>query len=383
MNKRLSITVAITALLLTSCNKPTGSNAISSTLNSSLSYGFTLKELGNNVDFHTELQAKYIAQEDYSTTMGIASGSTAKEYPLPIELSWEENIFSDELKDLVTFTVKLYEGSSTTPFKTYTTKERKVDVYNLKVNTSYSYDVFALYGDVAFQSEKSSFKTTEKGPRNLYVENVMNIRDLGGNGIKQGLIYRSGRFNESDGTTKITENTIDTMINDLGVKTELDLRRPDEQGEITASPLGDSVQYVHLPMYYGGENVLTYADERNGVQYDNPARIKEFFDLLANANNYPVDFHCAIGKDRTGCMAYLIEALCGVSEENIYRDYLFSNFAKISGMCDVKDIDDRYGATIKAYEGDSLQNKVYHYLNEVIGVSETNLKAIQDILIEK
>lgn len=384
MNKRLSI-VSIVALLVVGCNKPANNGSGESiSSNSNFPYGFSLKDLGDNVDFHTELQAKYIASEDYLTTMGIASGSTAKEYPLPIEISWETiNIFSDEIINQVTYTLKLYEGNSNIPFKTYETSGNKIDVYNLKVNTNYSYDVLARYSDCAFQSEKSAFKTTEKGPRNLYVENVMNIRDLGGNGIKQGLIYRSGRFNESDGTTKITEETINVMINDLGVKTELDLRRPDEQGGITASPLGESVKYVHLPMYYGGENVLTYADERNGVIYDNPARIKEFFNLLADKNNYPVDFHCAIGKDRTGCMAYLIEALCGVSEEYIYRDYLFSNFAKISGMCDVKDIDDRYGDTINKQEGTSLQNKVYRYLNEVIGVSEENLKAIQDILIEK
>ena len=136
-------------------------------------------------------------------------------------------------------------------------------------------------------------------------------------------------------------------------------------------------------MYYGGENVLTYVGERNSFLYDNPARIKEFFELLSDRNNYPIDFHCAIGKDRTGCMAYLIEALCGMKEEYLYRDYLFSNFAKISGICKTDDIDDRYGATLKAYEGETLQEKTYKYLNEVIGVESEKLDAIKDILIDK
>jgi hypothetical protein len=62
---------------------------------------------------------------------------------------------------------------------------------------------------------------------------------------------------------------------------------------------------------------------------------------------------------------------------------LFSNFAKISGICKTEDIDDRYGATLKAYEGETLQEKTYNYLNKVIGVSTEKLDAIKDILIDK
>ena len=52
-------------------------------------------------------------------------------------------------------------------------------------------------------------------------------------------------------------------------------------------------------------------------------------------------------------------------------------------MCEVSDIDNKYGATIKEYSGASLQEKTYNYLNQVIGVSEANLKSIQSILIDK
>lgn len=348
------------------------------------SYSFELANLGDNVSFHTELQAKYITSDDYLTTMGIASGSTSKEYPLPIRLSFTGR--PDNNKAAKNYIIDVYEGNNKQ--ETIISKECDdnggLDVYNLKINTNYSYQVTAAYSSgKAFHSEESHFKTTDKGPRNLFVNNVMNIRDLGGHGIKQGLIYRSGRFNENDGTTKIDEETILVMTKDLGVKTEIDLRRDDETGVITSSPLGESVSYIHLPMYYGGENVLTHVGEHSGVSYDNPAQIKVFFETLADEKNYPIDFHCAIGKDRTGCMAYLVEALCGMEEEYLYRDYLFSNFAKISGMCEVSDIDNKYGATIKQYSGTSLQEKTYNYLNQVIGVSEANLKSIQSILIDK
>ena len=346
-------------------------------------YNFELTDLGQNVEFHTELQLKYINSEDYTTTMGIASGSTSKEDPLPVTISFSG--LANNKKEAKEYIVRVYEDNNETPYIEETINNAtSLDVYNLKLNTNYSYDISAVYNtSVTFTSEKSSFKTTDKGPRNLLVNNVMNIRDLGGHGIKQGLIYRSGRFNEDDGTTNIDESTIDVMTKQLGVKTEIDLRRSNENGGITTSPLGNNVSYHHLPMYYGGENVLTYAGERSDGTYDNPAQIKVFFELLADSNNYPIDFHCAIGKDRTGCMAYLIEALCGMDEEYLYRDYLFSNFAKISGMCEISDIDDRYGDTLKSYNGTSLQEKTYNYLKDVIGVSEANLRSIQNILTDK
>ena len=346
------------------------------------SFSFELDNLGENVDFHTELQAKYIASDNYLTTEGIASGSSSKENPLPIRLTFKAKPSNNKVPDNFYFDV-YEEGKAEAIISKECDEQDGLDLYNLKLNTTYSYTVTAYYkSGLTFTSQPSSFKTTAKGPRNLLVNNVMNMRDLGGNGIKQGLIYRSGRFNEDDGTTKIDETTISVVTKDLGIKTEIDLRRDDETGGITASPLGNKVSYHHLPMYYGGQNVLTHVGEHSGVNYDNPAQIKVFFDLLADQNNYPIDFHCAIGKDRTGCMAYLIGALCGVNEEYLYRDYLFSNFAKISGMCEVKDIDDRYGATIKEYEGNSLQEKTINYLNKVVGVSLDNLNNIKSILAE-
>ncbi len=365
MKYRLLCSLSLIGLLLCACNK-----------NKATSIEVTGPS--GEIDFHSEIQNRYINAENYLTTFGIASGSSSKEYPEPINISWTSDAKEAD------YVVNVYEKGTTSPYLSYQTKENQISIYNLKIKQQYQYEVVVKDNDKELaKSELADFSTSSKGPRNLYVNNVMNIRDLGGHGIKQGLIYRSGRFNETDGTTNIDEDTIKTMTQVLGVKTEIDLRRGNENGEITASPLGESVSYVHLPMYYGGENVLTHKGTHSGVEYDNPAQIKLFFETLADEKNYPIDFHCAIGKDRTGCMAYLIEALCGMEEEYLYRDYLFSNFAKISGMCEIVDIDEKYGGTLKAYEGDTLQEKTFNYLNNVIGVSEDNLEKIQNILTEK
>ena len=352
------------------------------------SFDFKIKDGGATFDFHTELQNKYINAEDYTTTNGIAAGSSSKEQPMPLFIEWKDSKANNNKKPKY-YIVDIYERNDEKPWftKSDITNFDGFDFYNFKLDTEYQYQVTAYYSDaVQFKSEKRAFKTTNKGPRNIYANNVMNMRDLGGHGIKQGLIYRSGRFNEDAdqaGASLLDDQSRDVLLNQLKIKTEIDLRKPGENGNIKVSPLGDTVKYNHLPMYYGGENVLTYVGEHSAYLYDNPARIKEFFEILSEENNYPIDFHCAIGKDRTGCMAYLIGALCGVEEEYLYRDYLFSNFAKISGICETKDIDDRYGKTIKGYEGNSLQEKTYNYLNNVIGVSTQKLDAIKNILTDK
>lgn len=46
--------------------------------------------------------------------------------------------------------------------------------------------------------------------------------------------------------------------------------------------------------------------------------------VFANKDNYPILMHCIHGKDRTGILAFLLEAICGVSLEDIKNDYALS-----------------------------------------------------------
>ncbi len=337
----------------------------------------------------TEAQQAYIDREDYSDTAPY-NGNLSREdvsFPKPIELSWK-------IKDLeetgIKYQVDIYKGSDIAV--SYITNEKFLKFYNSEVGTSYTYKVSALDSSdkVLVTSEMSkTFETEKKGPRHLYVEGVENMRDLGGWGyIKQGMIYRSGRFNEDSKTepvVSIKENGLKEVQNHLHIKTEIDLRRTstNEVGGLTdKSVLGDSVRYVQIPMYYGGNNILTFKGNasKDDYNYDNPAAIKSVFDLLANEANYPVDFHCSIGKDRTGCISYLVEGLLGFDQETMYRDYMFTNFSD-AGMCKITDITTRYGKTLEDYEnGSNINEKVYNYLNEVIGVSKENLDNIISIL---
>ncbi len=206
--------------------------------------------------------------------------------------------------------------------------------YNAMLGTTYYWNVSSRDDeDDISTSGTSSFTTESQGPRNLYVDGVTNVRDLGGwatvdgGRIRQGLLYRGGRFSSNDSTSvTISAKGILTLRDEIGIKTEIDLRQTtavnnrNESGGLTASPLGDSVRYCAFPMEYGE---VLFSDPKN-IQ-----RIREIFAFLSDESNYPIYFHCSIGTDRTGLIAWLVNGLCGVSENDLWRDYLFSDFGQI------------------------------------------------------
>ena len=43
--------------------------------------------------------------------------------------------------------------------------------------------------------------------------------------------------------------------------------------------------------------------------------------MFLDPANYPIDFHCIAGQDRTGAVAFILNALLGVEEEELYLDW--------------------------------------------------------------
>lgn len=327
---------------------------------------------------HTEIQSNYLDNGDPTDTTPY-NGNMSVSNPNPVKISWKSNREPEN-----GYKVNIFRNYEEEPVVTYVTKDKTFDFYNTEVGTTYHINISAE----EVTTEKVDFSMSNKGPRNLFIEGVENVRDLGGWGyIKQGLIYRSGRFNEDKAETvtpSITEDGLYEVNNHLKIKTEIDLRRTsvNEVGGLTdKSVLGDDVNYVSLPMYYGGNNILTFTGKasKDDYEYNNPAMIKRFFEILSNRDNYPIDFHCSIGKDRTGCLAYLVGALCGFDQETLYRDYMFTNFAN-AGMCKITDLTDRYAKTLDEYEGTDLEHKTFYYLHDVIGLENETLENVIEIL---
>ena len=159
----------------------------------------------------------------------------------------------------------------------------------------------------------------EGGVRMIYTPSVWNVRDLGGwactgGRVKYGKIFRGGHFGS------ITDADKATIVDWLGVATDIDLRNNSETGGITASPLGGSVEYYHQSLDFYANAVSTSEASARTV-----AVLKKV--MACVATNKPCYFHCMSGSDRTGTIAYLLLSLLGVSQSDKDKDYELTAFS--------------------------------------------------------
>lgn len=139
-----------------------------------------------------------------------------------------------------------------------------------------------------------------------------NMRDLGGwtcdgGTVKYGMLFRGGA---PYGTDK------NLMVNRLDVKHELDLRGSSEARGYSVWDIG----------YTSADGITWYnlTDKETwkiniGCIFDNVTK------------SIPVFFHCAAGADRTGTLACVLEALLGMSQSDIDKDYELTTFYSGSG----------------------------------------------------
>ena len=348
-------------------------------------------ELKNN---HTDFQQQLvdITDEDdidfFLENHKLELSSFSNSGSVPTNFTWTD--ITDNGARAKSFDVVFSESSDFSNSMIY----HNGQVYNLKIQTKYYYKVVAHYKTLSFESDVGTFTTGGSAPRNLFIEGVENCRDLGGYSvlnnkkIKQGMIYRTAQFNydHAKDNPVVSEPTgagRDMLVNVLKIKSEIDVReKVDKKGNdetaglTTSSPLGSSVKYINLPMRFGGSNIFTESINRESI--------KQFFEYLAVADNYPIAFHCVRGTDRTGALAYALGALCGMNTVDLLKDYVFSDFANIGSMIKVGNISGMsfYPNQIDESEGDNISEKAKNYLINRIGVSRETLNAVIDLLVE-
>lgn len=139
---------------------------------------------------------------------------------------------------------------------------------------------------------------------------LFNCRDLGGWACDGGTI-KYGMFFRGNACTLADRNA---LVNECGIRRQLDLRGSDTA--ITESPLGTDIKYYRNPNY------SWYSLEGTSMWHDNLA-----FAFESAKYNEPLYFHCSAGADRTGTFACIIEALLGVSQSDIDKDYELTCFS--------------------------------------------------------
>lgn len=191
-----------------------------------------------------------------------------------------------------------------------------------------------------------------------------NVRDLGGwpcdgGTIRYGKLFRGGELSADDAPV---------LVEQCGVRHDLDLRG-DEAGGIIESPLGSSVYYSCPGYPWYTLNAASWS-----------AILRTIFDAVAH--NEPLIFRCAAGADRTGTVACIVEALLGVSQPNLDKDFELTTFAVHPNAR--RRTDDSWKGLIgeiSTYMGDTFRDKVANWACS-IGFTANEINAFRQTMID-
>ena len=384
MKKTLfSSALILLALSISACSSNNNSgNSSSSEIDPPIIDNSGFKNVNDTDPFeiHTDAQKTFLSYE----------GSYAK---------MDKNLFPDGKSHLsdskpitLTWNYQLPEGKEVEKYSVIYGQEKDLkDGYRVDGNTSETisfnnpylgrnyYKLIATFTDGSTdETPIRRFEVDSTYPRNLTIAGMTNCRDIGGRAledggrIKQGLIFRTSGKGQNG---SITDATKEEMLNHLKLKNEINLA-------------GDSNSYnlkLDGTTLFEGSRMDTSSTGGYSHISRNTEAVKNFFNFIADSNNYPLYYHCKIGTDRTGLCTILLHGLLGVSYENIYQDYLFSNFGKIGEQRTIGDGNShdikKYMDDFLAYSGEKFQNKVYNILLG-LGISKDTLNTIISNLTE-
>ena len=317
-----------------------------------------LKPMQRAMSLMTEEQLDLLLNQETVERMAVMTT-----YPAGVQIAWK-----GAPKGTAGYEVVVAQDAELTvaPRKS-TTAETAMTIYNLEIGRMYFVRANALdaAGNTIQSTAIQSFTVDGTTPRVMYIPGVPNVRDLGGRTglegriIPQGMIFRSAAFNDNSpdggktpGKTRMTKESLAIEREAMHIRTELDLRWDSELADMAASPLGPEVQYLRMPS-------TLYSGLFTEQGYEN---YRELFTVFTKPENYPIDFHCILGADRTGSLALVLLATLGVSREEIIRDYAFTSLYDgfLRPPRNIAQVFD--GLANCGREGDALSDQAMRYL---------------------
>lgn len=302
--------------------------------------------------------------------------------PEAVKISWnckEEALY---------YTFKIADNENLLNARSYMTFDKSIKVEDLCAGKKYFYQIVAFFENKTVKSQIFSLQTADS-TRTIYVDGVENTRDIGGyktsdgNRIRQGMVYRGGNVDS------ITDAGRQKMYR-LGIKTDLDLRKPSKLN----SPIGNDINLITVDekgapqyRYWYGIDIWSDVNTEDEKKHAKNALINEIR-TFANKDNYPIYVHCAIGRDRTGTICFLINALCGVEKNDLYKDYELSMLSKAThAEQDTPEMMVNYHLKnlvnlIEEQTGKNLAEKTATYMKR-LGITDKEIQSIRDIMIEK
>ena len=167
--------------------------------------------------------------------------------------------------------------------------------------------------------------------RNLNLDSVQNLRDLGGYSTKEGRKTKWGVFLRSGDMSAMTKDDQAALLR-RGIRCVIDLRMAKEIA-IAPNVFSDSKKVAFFNHDFWGTRFDDYRSKRKSATLEeklsdlycagleiNGFVMAAVMKTLASSEGSLV-FHCRSGKDRTGLVAALLLVIAGVPDEVVAEDF--------------------------------------------------------------
>jgi protein-tyrosine phosphatase len=257
-------------------------------------------------------------------------------YPITVERLSEGSVEIRWNEKTAGLGLSIYGGSSPAHIQT------TVPLAELKRGNAVVLTGLATDGPHFFKLVGADGATTVVGERRPLVEGAPNLRDLGGYEAGDGRRVKWGRIFRSSNLGRLTDKGL-AQIKQLGIKLVCDFRTEAEaHKQPNRFPDSPAVDYVRLPIQHGEFEPTSVFERIKKGDYDwiseefmirgyvdslegYPEVWARFFQILVEARQRPLLFHCTGGKDRTGAAAALVLLALGVPPETVIADYGLSD----------------------------------------------------------
>ena len=172
------------------------------------------------------------------------------------------------------------------------------------------------------------------------------------------------------GPSRLTPESRAKILRETGLRTEIDLRSTPETWGMDGSPLGPTVRWINIPGVH-----MTVLRRSQGKQM-----FAKCFRIFLDRGNYPIDFHCIAGADRTGALALVLYGILGVSEADIRTDYALTSYST-SGIRSARSFDKMVKSTFGSAPGKTLNDKLVAYVLEC-GFTMDDIERFREIMLE-
>lgn len=322
-------------------------------------------QISPNNDFRTDLQYSYLMDADIENVYAYAHGVEELSQPRGVICDFS----GDGIGEAQTYIIQRAASEDFSDAVTVEGLPEQSYAFRNLLLGEHFYWRGGTSLDTIGESPVHETTVTDVPPRICCVDGSKNIRDVGGYAsslvpggkIRQGLFYRGANLN------RITGEGQRQVRDELGVRVEIDMC----DDIFCFGPYVDGVEY-----YAESIESMTEAirfEEFSGVY-------AEIFSLIANADEKPIYLHCNSGADRTGIVTFILLTVCGVSYEDIARDYLFTNFTDESIRYLTSDFNN-WNAKLNYFAGDTKAEQAKNWLL-LKGVPEADIEHIREIFVE-